>query len=163
MSSFSAPWSTSVQVVSWLVALISLWAVYQVARIPGAPVWVVLLPLAILVGAALFTVRGYELVGTELLVRRLVWSTRIDLSGMRRATHDPQAIRRSWRLFGNGGLFSISGLYRNKTLGNYRAFATDPARAVILEFEHRRIVVTPGEPEELLRQLQGRELVAREA
>jgi hypothetical protein len=53
----------------------------------------------------------------------------------------------SIRTFGNGGLFSISGLFRNKTLGSYRAYATDPKRAVVLKYKKRTIVVTPDRPD----------------
>jgi len=52
----------------------------------------------------------------------------------------------SLRLFGNGGLFSSSGLFWNRRLGRYRAFATDPGNAVVLEFPDRTLVVTPESP-----------------
>jgi len=113
----------------------------------------VVFPLLIPVGAVLFTIRGYELEGQELFVRRLLWSTRVDLSSLRKAWADPEAMRRSWRIFGNGGLFSISGLFRNKMLGSYRAFAMDPKRAVVLETADRRVIVTPDEPAGFLRGL----------
>jgi Bacterial PH domain len=113
--------------------------------------WLALLPLAIVCGGALFTIRGYAVTADALLVRRLWWATRLPLAGLCSAAFEPDAMRRSLRLCGNGGLFSFSGLFRNKTLGNYRAFVTDPRRVVVLRFATRTVVVSPSEPEEFVR------------
>jgi hypothetical protein len=107
---------------------------------------VVGVPLLILALAALWTVRGYELGGGSLSIQRGFWRTRVSLAGLLSASTDAQALRSSLRLFGNGGLFSFSGLFWNRRLGRFRIFATDPARAVVLRFEHRTIVVTPDRP-----------------
>jgi hypothetical protein len=53
-------------------------------------------------------------------------------------------LRGSLRLFGNGGLFSISGWFWNRRLGRFRAYATDQDRAVLLRYQNGdQIVVTP--------------------
>jgi len=62
-------------------------------------------------------------------------------------------MRGSIRTFGNGGLFSFTGFYRNRLLGAYRAFVTDPRQAVVLRFPKRNVVVSPGAPEEFVRDL----------
>ena len=160
---FDAPWALSVKVISVVFSAL-LVAIALAIRLPdGSPSLVRTLvgfgPLALVAGCALFTVRGYRLEAGRLSIRRLLWSTTLDLSGLRGARHDPEAMKGSLRLFGNGGLFSISGVFRNRALGNYRAWATDPKNAVVLELEGRTVVVTPGEPEGFLRQvelLQGR-------
>ncbi|HSN21596.1 MAG TPA: PH domain-containing protein, partial [Usitatibacter sp.] len=105
----------------------------------------VLPPVAVAV-ALLFVIRGYDLHPDRLEVRRLLWATPMPLAGLERAWHDPGAMERSMRLFGNSGLFSISGLFRNRALGNYRAFVTDPRRAVVLRTASRVLVVSPAEP-----------------
>ena len=150
---FGAPWSTSLVVVSALsVAVLVAVAVSFALFFPQGPLpllklLVVLIPAIVLVGSALFTVRAYEVSGPdELGVRRLLWTTWLPLAGLRKAWADPAAMSRSWRLFGNGGLFSITGLFWNRRLGRYRAFATDPRRAVVLRFGSRTVVVTPDEP-----------------
>ena len=153
---FDAPWAKIVKLVSVVASAILLFVVYDVGRrVAGGWLWylVVAGPLLILVGALLFTVRGYLLEPTRLLVQRLLWSTPIDLDGLKEVRHDPGAMKRSLRLFGNGGLFAIAGLFSNKRLGRYRAFATDPERSVVLDFGDRKIVVTPGEPAEFVRRL----------
>lgn len=54
------------------------------------------------------------------------------------------------RLCGNGGLFSFSGWFRNRALGVYRAFVTDPHRTVVLRYPRRPIVLSPSSPEEFV-------------
>lgn len=156
---FEAPWSTAVKLVTaGTVVLLVVVVTVLGGRLPagsgfwpGAVVWGA--PLLILLGGLLFTVRGYRLEPTRLLVDRLLWPTAIELEGLEEAWHDPSAMRRSVRLFGNGGLFAIAGLFSNKRLGRYRAFATDPQRAVVLVFAERKVVVTPDRPDEFVRQL----------
>ena len=114
------------------------------------------LPLLVVFGSLLFTIRGYEVEGGELLVHRLLWATRISLDGLRGAKHDPAALRGSIRLFGNGGLFSFSGLFRNKRLGRYRAYVTDWSLSVILAWDERKIVVSPDRPDAFVNALERR-------
>jgi len=158
-----APWSTSLRVLSFLsVAILLLVCASISALVPAWP-WGgmprllgIYLPLVVLLGAALFVIRGYELDSTELRIQRLLWVTTIPLAGLQRAWHDPTSLFRSLRLFGNGGLFSISGLFWNRNLGRYRAFATHPKRAVVLDLGNRKIVVTPEDPERFLQELRER-------
>jgi PH (Pleckstrin Homology) domain-containing protein len=69
---------------------------------------------------------------------------------LRSAQFEPDAMRQSIRTFGSGGLFSFTGCYRNKALGAYRAFVTDPHRTVVLHFPTRTVVVSPSAPEEFV-------------
>jgi Bacterial PH domain len=104
-------------------------------------------PFVLLIVALLFIVSGYEVDRTELRIRRLLWSTVIPLQGLTRVWYDPEAMRKSLRVVGNGGLFSFSGIYQSKTLGRYRAFVTDPRSAVVLVLLNRTVVITPGNPD----------------
>ena len=158
-TSFGAPWSGLLKVMSALAAALLL-AVgvslqYASPRLqPGAgglPVRLAAIAIwGVLLGAALFTVRGYELTPSELLVQRLLWATRIPLQDLRAAWADPAAMKGSLRLFGNGGLFAINGVFSNGSLGRYRAFATAPKNSVVLKFTWRTVVVTPDDPQEFL-------------
>ncbi len=102
--------------------------------------------LSTAVVAALYSVRGYRLEGRELFVKRLIWETRLDLAGLRSAEADPGLVRGSVRVFGNGGLYSFSGLFWNRTLGRYRAWVTHHDDIVVLRFEDRVWVVSPVDP-----------------
>src|SRR5512140_2462212 len=112
-----APWSTPLKVVSSIgtVVLVAVgYALFRAiprgARVPFAETFGTLLlfvPALILAIAVLFVVTGYGLDASGLHVQRLLWSTRVGLDGLDRAWHDPSAMRRSLRIFGNGGLFAI--------------------------------------------------------
>ncbi len=156
MKRYPAPWSTSLIVMSVLTCIICLgvsacawWA--AVAKHQAAPVrWVALLPLVILFGTALFTIRGYAITSDAILVHRLLWSTALPRFGLESAQVEPDAMRGSIRTFGNGGAFSFSGFYYNKRLGSYRAFVTDPRRAVVLRYATRRVVLSPAAPDDFV-------------
>jgi len=141
----AAPWTTALKIVSALGSVVLAGVAYALfraiphgTRVPFAETFgkiILVVPPATLFFALLFVVSGYELDATALHIRRLLWSTTIPLEGLTRAWHDPSSMRRSLRLFGNGGLFSITGVFRNATLGTYRAFVTDPRQAVVLRLE----------------------------
>lgn len=75
------------------------------------------------------------------------------LDGMARAWADPKAMTCSIRIWGNGGLYSITGYFRNKALGRFRAFVTDPKLSVVLALRSRVVVVSPAEPRAFLQAL----------
>jgi len=146
-----APWGTSLIVVSSLVTLLCMGiAIGMSLSGPSALSWKSLLPLAIIVVGALFTIRGYTVTPDAVLVHRLFWTTRLPLAGLQSAQFEPDAMRGSIRTFGNGGMFSFSGFFRNKALGAYRAFVTDLNRTVVLRFPSRTVVVSPSAPEEFV-------------
>ena len=159
----AAPWPVSLKVLSMIGAVVLAGAAIVLARVvpygalPPVARWfgtfLPVVPAAILLGALLFVVKGYEFDEDELYVERLLWRTPLGLSGLARAWHDPSAMRRSIRLFGNGGLFAVTGVFRNARLGNYRAFVTDPKKTVVLKYESRVVVVSPADPRALLEHL----------
>jgi len=118
---------------------------------PPAPWWVhclvqVVVP-AVFAVASLFCVRGYTVKGRELWVQRLFWQTRVPLQGLKKAHVDSTAMKGSFKTAGNGGFLAFSGWFRSKKLGNFRAYVTDPDRCVVMEFQKRKIVVSPDDPE----------------
>jgi len=151
---FGAPWATSLKIVTGLSFLILVGvACIGLLTGPGNVVWLLAMvvgPLLVLAVASLFAIRGYVLADEALWIERPLWSTQVDLSDLESAEATPFAMRRSLRYFGNGGLFCFAGWFRNKQLGPYRAFATDPARTVVLRFARRVIVITPEKPEEFV-------------
>lgn len=50
------------------------------------------------------------------------------------------------RMKGNDGLGGVYGRLRSATLGPYRAYATNDAFLVVLEFGAETVVVTPDDP-----------------
>ncbi len=150
--SFNAPWGTSIK---WITALctVILLGIPLISYFSGPlndTVWILglmVLPLSIFIITSFFMIQGYTLSGDILLIQRLGWQSKLNLRNLMSAEIDPEAMSRSIRTFGNGGLFCFAGAFRNKKLGSYRAFATDPKRSVILKFPNRTVVVTPDQPD----------------
>lgn len=152
---FNAPWGrtlrwmSSFSVVLLLGIFIAIW-VLDKSPASRSALW--LLP-ALLIVTALFVIRGYTIEPTELLIRRLLWHTRLPLAGLQSAAFQPKAMQGSLRLFGNGGMFAFTGWYRNRALGTYRAFVTDLNNTVVLKFEKRTIVISPENPEKFVAEI----------
>ena len=159
MKHYEAPWSTSLIVMSVVTTVVCLGAsagawLSLAAKHPTDPLgWAALLPLVLLFGTALFTIRGYGLSSDSILVHRLLWSTVLPRTGLESAEVDQEAMRGSLRTFGNGGAFSFTGFYYNKRLGSYRAYVTDPHRTVVLRYANRRVVLSPATPEDFVQDL----------
>jgi len=163
---FNAPWGTALKLMTGF-SVLTLLGIPIIGLVTGprdSVIWslgMIVVPLLILTVSAFFLIRGYVLTPDALLVQRLGWDSKIDLSGLISADADPQAMAKSIRTFGNGGMFCFAGAFHNKRLGSYRAFATDQKSAVVLRFDKRVIVVTPENPEYFvsrireLRNLQG--------
>jgi hypothetical protein len=152
---FKAPWGKTLR---WM-SLFS-FVIFASACVPALLInkpeelrWLVVLPVLILPGAALFIIRSYEIEPHALAIRRLFWTTRLSLSDLQSAVVAPDAMRRSLRLCGNGGMFSITGWYRNSALGNYRAFVTNLEKTVVLRFAANTIVVSPENPEQFVSEI----------
>jgi hypothetical protein len=55
--------------------------------------WIAFLPLAIVCGGVLFTIRGYTVAPDAILIPRLFWKTRLPLAGLQSAQFEPDAKR----------------------------------------------------------------------
>lgn len=156
MKHHGAPWSTTLIAISAVVSILCAgMAIGFVVGGHGSLPWAALIPTSLVAGSALFCIRGYTITPEALLVHRLFWSTRVPLAGLQSARFEPGAMRGSLRTFGNGGLFSFSGFYRNRALGGYRALVTDLRRTVVLRFADRIVVVSPSSPEAFVRDIGG--------
>ena len=149
-SSFDAPWSAPLRWISGLATtLLAAIALVVASRVSGPPARFLVVAGLLLVPMAsvLFVVLGYEVVGGSLRVQRLLWTDSIPLASLSSVDRDPTLTAGSWRLCGNGGLFSFTGWFRSKALGTYRAYVTDFGRTVVLRFHDRRtVVVSPEDP-----------------
>lgn len=159
MKRYQAPWSLSLVVVTVLVSVVCLSVTaFNATDLAGMRFgtwrfWRALLPAVLVVGAALFTIRGYTVTPDAILVHRLLWATRLPRAGLRSATLAPQALRGAIRTFGNGGLYSASGWFRSPALSRFRAYVTDARRAVVLRYPDRTVVVSPGDADGFVHEL----------
>jgi transcriptional regulator with XRE-family HTH domain len=116
------------------------------------PVWQIPAILYVIyVICLLYSVQGYAIEGKTLIVKRLLWKTRIPFEGLTGVEALEGAMRHSLRLFGNGGLFAYTGYFRNTTIGGYKAYVTDLNRTVVLRFGEKTIVVSPDSPDAFVR------------
>lgn len=151
LAEFAAPWGRSLRRVTALTC--TLMAAITLIGLLGwqssSSLWrisMVILPIGIALGALPWMVRGYRLMPGALEVERLGWRTVIPLTGLRSVTGDAEALCGAWRLLGNGGLFAITGIFWSRRLRRFRVWATDPARAVVLRFADRTVVISPDDP-----------------
>ena len=148
VAEFSAPWSRSLR-LSTTAAVVVLLTVTLAGLLLGPRASLVGrmalgAPLIVLLGSLVFMVRGYVLTESSIEVLRLGWRTVLPLAGLAAVNGEPRGLRGSLRLFGNGGLFVISGWFWNRRIGRFRAYATDPERAVLLRYrDGRQVLVTP--------------------
>jgi hypothetical protein len=165
-ATFNAPWGKSLKITtgSSILILVGIPVIGAFAGPHGSLLWIlgmIFMPLSMLSIASLFSIRRYILTSDALLICRLVWNTRLELSGLKTVEVDAEAMFKSIRTFGNGGLFCFAGAFTNNRLGAYRAFATDPSRSVVLRFSDRTVVVTPDHPADFvmkINQLRGNSL-----
>lgn len=166
---FNAPWAAPLTVMTTACCVICLGIPGagviivlggKIAWLPDLPPWVgwvfCVLPILTMAGTALFMVRGYVLTSEALLIRRLIWTNRFELSQFLSATVDANAVNGAIRIFGNGGFFAFTGMYRNSQLGIFRAYATDTKRAVVLRFSGKTLVITPDDPPKFVREIDSR-------
>ncbi|MEO6846131.1 MAG: PH domain-containing protein [Chthoniobacterales bacterium] len=157
MKRYSAPWSPWLWGLSVFTviacALVVYYRLYYLMHfeVRSFSSWLTLIVFLFPILSLFFMIRGYSIGNGELRIHRLLWDTVISLQTLRSAKYDPNIMRSSYRLFGNGGAFSFTGIYRNSTLGNYRAFVTDLRKTVALHFPKRTIVISPGDPEDFVR------------
>jgi len=145
MTDYKAPWSTSLKWMSWATTIVI--CTGAIAFAVMKLYFVAPLLLIVLIAAAPFAIRGYTINADSLVVHRLFWDTDLPLADLQAAEFNPNAMKKSWRTAGNGGLYSFTGYFSNKTLGDYRALVTDPALSVILRFPTEIVVVSPDSPE----------------
>jgi hypothetical protein len=137
---FAAPWSTKLKMTTAVFALI------LIVAASAARGWASLVILAIVLVAAIFTIRGYSVREGKLLIHRLGWATTYDLANLVSAEASPGATIGSIRAMGVGGLFGFVGHFHNAVLGSYKAYATNELNTVVLDFAGEKVVVTPDDP-----------------
>jgi len=138
---FGAPWSPTL----WILT-IGAGGGAGIGIVVSGLLWMQLLLGSILIVPLALSVRGYSVQEGTVLVHRLGWATRIDLTRLQTVEAAPGAMRGSTMTVGNGGLFGFVGHFRNDVLGAYRAYATKRENAVVLHLEDGPVVVTPGDP-----------------
>ncbi len=137
---FKAPWSNSLKIITGIVLLLLISALFYTG-----PVGTAVIIGTILICMAL-AVRGYSIIDDNILIHRLGWAKKFNLSNLTSIEFSPNATMGSVRTFGIGGFLGYIGYFRNSILGKYRAYATNKDNTVVLDFNGNKIVITPEEP-----------------
>ena len=90
-------------------------------------------------------IRRFRLAGDTLVVERPWLDARISLAGLTDVSPDREALRGARKIAGNDGLGAISGRFRSRRLGRFRAYVTDSEKAVVLRWPDRCLVVSPDQ------------------
>jgi hypothetical protein len=165
-----AHWGLPIILISSLITIIFVVIVVSFLRAGSVIYWVVGWPVLALAALPFFSIFGYSVTPDAILIHRPFRKSRLPLEGLASIEVFPNAMRRSWRTGGNGGAFSFTGYFQNKSLGEFRAFATDLKRTVVLRYAHKRafstasyidagdetmiIVLSPSNPEAFVRDVQ---------
>jgi hypothetical protein len=148
------------KVITASVTIILVGIMWVVAFQPDTPhlqrILFIAAPLVIIPACMLSVVRSYRISGRYLSIRRLLWTTTIDLSTLKSAVFDPKAMKGSIRTMGNGGLFSFTGRYRSRKLGPFTAYVNDFNNCVILSCAMKAYVVSPENPQLFVEVLESR-------
>jgi hypothetical protein len=100
-------------------------------------------PVVLAVVWFLGRIRCYRMVEDELRIELPFRTVRFSLAGLQSVTPDRDALRRKFKIAGNDGLGSISGRFRSKHLGPFRAYVSDGEHAVVLRWPDRCLVISP--------------------
>lgn len=88
-------------------------------------------------------IRRYRL-SDDALTTEFLWRKHCDpLADLTRIDLQPGAMKRAWKIVGNGGLGVVSGRFRNKKLGYFRAYVSDGDKTVVLRWPDHVVVVSP--------------------
>lgn len=145
----ASSWDPLLQVITIGVSIFALAFVYYFPNLIT-----ILVMGALIVIPPFFMIKGYSIDNQKLIIHRLGWTKEFDLNDLVSAEFNAQAMRGSWRLLGNGGLFGWIGTFSNKELGTFRAYATNRHKCVVLKLKDRTLLVTPDSPKEFVESIE---------
>jgi Bacterial PH domain len=88
-------------------------------------------------------IRRYRLVADAVRIEFPFRTVVCQLAGLVSVSPDRDAMRGAWKVIGNDGLGAVTGHFRSKHLGTFRAYLTDAEHAVVLRWPDRCLVISP--------------------
>ena len=141
---FRATWDRTTLVITVLVCLLLV-----IVAVLSQSLLVTVLTTAIVGVAYAYSPTGYEVHGTDVVVRRPIGSVRLGpVQSAREASIDD--LRFAFRLWGSGGLFGHFGLYRTSALGKCWWYVTNRRKSVVLQTPTTVAVISPEDVAGLL-------------
>ncbi len=144
----AAPMDTTAKVVTILLILIA----GAFPFLPEMPLYTIVFLPALVFVTWLFSVNGFTLQEQQLIAHRPFWNTEIQLPSDVIVEVEPEIKKGLFKTMGNGGMFGYTGSFRNKKLGNFKAYATNWNNAISIRSETNGfcIVVTPEDTQYFL-------------
>lgn len=137
--------------VLWgIVALTILFVVIAFA-IPDVGAWMMVIPIITLVGVLiygyLYSPIAYSITSNEVIIHRRINTYSIPRTSIHSLYPITEAeMGRVIRLFGNGGVFGYTGIYRSKQQGTMNWFVSQHKNYVVIESNFKKkYVLTPDD------------------
>jgi hypothetical protein len=148
--------SVGFAVVSIALVWAAMHAVPGVVSLRTVMIVLALAPLGVVGVVILFAPMGFEVTGDAVVVKRLgrdVTISRGDIREVRRL--DVRQTGFTWRLCGSGGFFGWFGLFHNRGLGDFWAYAGNQDDLVLLTLaDGTKVVLSPSMPDAFLEAMQ---------
>lgn len=151
---FKASLGSSAKIISIGISVLFFGGIISMLLVPDDDKAILIVPIILLLVLAVsyyFSIRSYIVTADKIEIRRPFDSLSYDISRVSSAQRiDKKDLRFVIRTFGIGGLFSHTGEYWNKKLGNMTWYVTRTDTAIMLTMGHRKLVVSPDEPEQFI-------------
>lgn len=103
------------------------------------------------IGSLLFRIRYYEVTPDQVVIYGTGWKRSLARRDIIRAERLKNAFQGAWRIFGNGGIWCVSGRFKSRDLGKFRAYVSDPKRVVLIVLRDDVILISPSDPNRFLK------------
>jgi hypothetical protein len=116
-----------------------------------------LIGLVLILGTYLWHPQSYKITEGGIIINRPIGSKLLGFSSIKhikRVENDDLGF--VLRLFGNGGLFGFTGLFKSRFQGDLTFYATQQRNYVIVETDLKKCVLTPDEPFDFVKNVESR-------
>lgn len=103
------------------------------------------------VNQLLHSVWGYRIEGNQLLVRRLWWTSRVDLSDVEATSLEPSLVKKSRFAFSLRHALRWVGPMRHPKYGRYQSYCVNRANVVVMAKKSSVVAVSPEDPDEFVK------------
>jgi len=110
----------------------------------------------VLLGCFWYRVTGYQVRADRITISRMASDVDIPIRDIESIEFDPDGMKRSLKVFGNGGVFGFYGKFWNRKYGKYRAFVTDLKKVVVIRTGENIFMLSPEEPEKFIEKIKGK-------
>lgn len=112
-------------------------------------------PVALLTIVWFRRVKSYSLMENKIIVQMGSYTREYDIDQIQEIKKPHILFMKLRKIYGNGGLFSYTGLYSYPKIGRFKAFVTNWDHCIILKMRDEQIALSPENYESFLDQIAG--------